>query len=532
MGIFVSVEKTIECVVIAVMFACALILVGFKMLGILQSGGYSGKKLFKWLKKRDNMAMSRIGLLALSCFLASAIIALSFSFVGSWACVIGLVAFVIFFAVYAYADSKYALRTKVVLTPRLKRLLAIYWLVCAVVCYIVVTLINFADCVWGFELFNILKYSILAVMPLLVAPLICLANLIAKIYEIPHNKSFVKKAKAKMQASQIKVVGITGSFGKTSAKNILAAMLSKKYKVLATPSSHNTPMGLACAINDNNIADYDIFIAEMGARNVGDIKELCDICQPDYSLITGICPQHLESFGSEENIVKTKAEIISATKNDCVISADCFDLFEKFEGNKQRCNSVSGVVADSNGVRFTLTIDGNSAEVSSKLLGEHSAYNIGLCAELAYKMGVSFADICESVKQLDYVEHRLQLIKSNGVNIIDDGYNANIKGAEDAIEVLKKFDGKKVVVTPGIVELGILEKQENAAFGAKLVGLDQVILVGDTLVGCVKQGYLDNGGDQEKLLVVPTLGEAQQKLKDILKSGDTVLFLNDLPDVY
>jgi UDP-N-acetylmuramoyl-tripeptide--D-alanyl-D-alanine ligase len=367
---------------------------------------------------------------------------------------------------------------------------------------------------------------------LLVAPLICLANLIAKIYEVPHNKGFAKKAKAKIAKSDIKVVGITGSYGKTSAKNILASMLSKKYKVLSTPSSHNTPMGLARAINENDLSGYDIFIAEMGARNVGDIAELCNICQPDYSMITGICPQHLESFGSEENIIKTKAEIIPATKECCIIANDCFDLFAGFDGNKINCDVVSDVVADSQGVKFTLTIDGNKAQVKSKLLGEHSAYNIGLCAMLAYKMGVCFDDICGAIEQIDYIEHRLQLIKSNGVNIIDDGYNANIKGAEDAIEVLKKFDGKKVVVTPGIVELGILEKQENTALGAKLVGLDYVILVGDTLVGCVKQGYLDNGGDAEKLAVVPTLAQAQNKLKDVIKSGDTVLFLNDLPDIY
>jgi UDP-N-acetylmuramoyl-tripeptide--D-alanyl-D-alanine ligase len=367
---------------------------------------------------------------------------------------------------------------------------------------------------------------------LLVAPLICLASLIAKIYENPHNKGFIKKAKAKIEGSDIKVVGITGSFGKTSAKNILACMLSKKYKVLSTPSSHNTPMGLARAINGNDLANYDIFIAEMGARNVGDIAELCDIAKPDYSLITGVCPQHLESFGSEENIVKTKAEIISATKDSCVIAGDCFDLFANFDGKKIKCDCVSNILSSCEGVEFTLTIDGNSASVKSKLLGEHSAYNIGLCATLAYKMGISFEDICKAIEQVDYIEHRLQLIKSNGVNIIDDGYNANIKGAEAAIEVLKKFDGKKIVVTPGIVELGILERQENASLGAKLVGLDDVILVGDTLVGCVKQGYLDNGGDEKKLSVVPTLSAAQQKLKGILQSGDTVLFLNDLPDIY
>ena len=141
-------------------------------------------------------------------------------------------------------------------------------------------------------------------------------------------------------------------------------------------------------------------------------------------------------------------------------------------------------------------------------------------------------DIAEAAEELDFVEHRLQLTQSNGINILDDGYNANVKGARAALEVLRAFGGRKIVVTPGIVELGILEETENKEFGKLLAGLDLVILVGDTLVTPVKDGYFEAGGEPEKLMLRATLKDAQAELKKVLERGDTVLFLNDLPGIY
>jgi UDP-N-acetylmuramoyl-tripeptide--D-alanyl-D-alanine ligase len=532
MGIFVSLAKTAECVIISLCLACGLSLVSYKPLGILQSCAYSGKSLVSWYKKKSNLAYDRLCLLTLCIALIAAVVALCFSFAGEWASVISLVAFVIFFALYAYADNKKALRTPVVLTSRFKRLAIIYWLVNAIVCYLIVTLLNFVDCVWGNALFSTLKYVVVAVVPMLIPALILLANAVDKVYEIPHNKRYQKKAKAKLAAADIKVVAITGSYGKTSAKNILASLLKLKYKVLSTPSSYNTPMGISRTIMENNLEDYDVFIVEMGARNVGDIAELCSLFPPDYALITGICPQHLESFKTIENIIKTKGEIIQPTKNKVFIAGDVFDLFSAFEGDKVKCDNFAEVVSDSTGTSFTLNLGGKSQKVKVKLLGEHCAQNISICAACAYELGVDFEQIVTAVQNLEFVEHRLQLIKSGGVNIIDDGYNANIKGAEAAINVLLTFSGKRVVVTPGLVELGVLEHDENFALGEKLAKVDFVILVGDTLVGAVKEGYLSAGGDGSKILICSSIFAAQDKLKDIISVGDTVLFLNDLPDFY
>ena len=532
MGIFISVPKTVECISVALVLSFMLSLAVKRQLGVLQSSGYSNKKYCKWLRKKGNLAFERFVLLAMLCALSSAVAGLCFSFAGEWAAIISLAPFLIFFILYLVADKKVALRSELTFTPRLWRLYSVLILVTLVICYLAVTLLNFADAVWENKFFNYLRYCPLAVMPLILIPLMLLSNGIAKIYEIPHNKKFIKRAKAKLSSSDIKVIAITGSFGKTSTKFILNSMLSKKYRVLTTPRSHNTPIGIALAVNSHDLKDYDVFIAEMGARHLGDIEELCEICPPDISVITGVCGQHLETFKTFQNIVKAKGEILSYTKERAIIADDCFDLFAEFPAKKLRSNCVSDIECTPEGTAFTLTLGGNSKKVKTKLLGRHSALNIGLAAEAAYYVGMTLEEIAEAVGEIEYIEHRLQLIKSGGVNILDDGYNSNVKGAAAAIEVLKSFDGRKIVVTPGLVELGVMEEKENFELGKKLVGLDFVILVGDTLIGSVKKGYEENGGDSGKLKICPTLQSAQEELKGFIKEGDTVLFLNDLPDIY
>lgn len=532
MGIFISLQKTLECVIVAVIFAALVALSGYKQLGVLQSCGYSGKKYVKWLCKKGNMANTRYLLLSMLCLFASAVISLCFSFLGEYAAVVGLVPSLIFFVSYYFADKRVALRSPVARTSRFSRLFTTFFVVLAVVTYIVVALLNFADNVWGNTIFNILRYCPLAIISALIVPIMLLSNLVIKIYEVPHSKGFIKKATKKFAESNLKVVGITGSYGKTSTKFILLHILSKKYRVLSTPRSHNTPLGISKCINDANLSDYDIFIAEMGARNEGDIAELCAICPPDISVITGICDQHMETFKSFSAIVKTKGEILQGTKDRAYIADDCYELFENYTCEKVRCSAATDIKAGMDGVSFTLNLGGKKKEVKCKLLGAHSAKNIALAAEVAFSLGMTIEEIAQAIEDIPYIEHRLQLIKSNGVNIIDDGYNSNVKGARAALEVLREFDGRKIVVTPGLVELGVLEEKENFELGRDLAGFDVVILVGDTLVSPVKKGYLSAEGDENKLVSKPTLFAAQDYLKGIILQGDTVLFLNDLPDVY
>ena len=160
--------------------------------------------------------------------------------------------------------------------------------------------------------------------------------------------------------------------------------------------------------------------------------------------------------------------------------------------------------------------------------------NVALAATLAFEMGMTTEEIASGIKKLEQIPHRLQLIESNGVYVLDDGYNCNPRGAEEAIEALTRFSGRKCIVTPGIVECGVLEEELNGKLGEKIAAaeLDKIILIGDTLVGAVKSGYVAAGGDEEKLSVVKTLEAAKVALTEWIGAGDCVLFLNDLPDVY
>ncbi len=521
-------EKILECVTVALAFATGMLFATPKLLGVLQQCAYSEKKLFAWADAKNNMIWERILLLTLCFALAGGVLALCFAFMGEYAALWSVGVYLAFFVVYALADKKKALKCPAVSTPRYRRLQVICFVVFFIISYAAVVLLNFAHFAWGNAVFTRLRYLPLAIFPVLMLPLVCLSSLIAKIYEIPHNKSYVKKAKQKLKNSSLHVIAITGSYGKTSVKNILATLLQAKYSVLCTPASYNTPMGVAKTIMENDLSAYQILIVEMGARNQGDIRQLCELFPPQTAIITGICPQHLQTFGTMETLVATKAELLTAAKGKSYIAQSCYSLFPQ---NKATCcNCVSDVFTQEDKTQFTLTLGEKSVRTECKLLGAPAAENVGIAAQVAYDLGLTHAQIDGQVRKLEYIQHRLQLIKQNGVNIIDDAYNANVVGAKTAIAVLNGFAGRKACITPGIVELGVLEEEQNREFGASLVGLDLVVLVGETLVAPIKQGYLDADGDKDKLFILPTLEEAKQKLSEWVAEGDTVLFLNDLPD--
>ena len=315
-----TLTATVEYIVIAL--ACALLygLCTFKILGALQQAGYNGKKYAAWTHRRGNMVYSRFILLAFLTALAMLVLGICFSFAGAFAGYIALIHIPLFAALYCAADKR-ALKVPLVSTARANRIYLLNVLVIAVaafvlgaagnaVSYYCYTLPENAD--W--EILSHLRYLPLALLPILLPVLLRVANLLEKPFSYAKNKKFVERAREKLHAAPCVKIGITGSFGKTSVKNFLAAILSVRYRVLATPESFNTPLGIARAVDGENLADYDIFIAEMGARNKGDIAELCELVSPDHCMITGICPQHVESFGGIENIIAAKGEILAGTK--------------------------------------------------------------------------------------------------------------------------------------------------------------------------------------------------------------------------
>jgi UDP-N-acetylmuramoyl-tripeptide--D-alanyl-D-alanine ligase len=344
------------------------------------------------------------------------------------------------------------------------------------------------------------------------------------------------------------VIGITGSYGKTSVKFAIAEVLRQQFNVLETPGSYNTPMGICKVINNDLENWHQFLVLEMGARYAGDIKELCEIAVPDVAVLTSIGDAHLETMGSEEAIARTKGELIDSMKPGGPVVANGDDdavvrLTARATGPVLLVSTLrsdvdiyaNDITYDLNGCHFRVVDkDGNEAQMSSLLLGRHNVTNILLALAVGHHHGLTLRQMAHAVSRLKPVAHRLQLRKEGDISVIDDAFNANPVGARSAIEVLSKFKtGQRIVVTPGMIELGDRQDAENHALGAFMVGkVDSAILVGRSQTAPILQGLIDSGFSEHRITVVDSLFDAQRILRETLKPGDVVLYENDLPDHY
>ncbi len=512
----------------AILAATLFCLTAATMPAVMQQGNYSSRSFLRWYYRRKGYMPGRHALLSLCAFLLCVLFNLCFSFFGyEIANLISLIPFagacILFFC-----SGTRALKVPMKRTSRAIRIFVIWWFLLALVVYGAGVGLSYAAESLG-GAFYLFRYTPITFVPLLFPVLYAAANELSKIYDVPHNARFVKYAARALAQSSCKKAGITGSFAKTSVKTMAAAILSQKYRVVATPSSFNTPLGIARTVKEQGL-DCDIFLAEMGARRVGDIRKLCDMVQPEYGVITGITSQHFETFGSLENIRKEKG--VLAERTQTVILGETAKDCKRDALVEGRDFAAEEIELSENGTKFTLRIGEERIAVETALLGRHAAEDVAIASALCRSLGMNMQEIAAGITAIKPVPHRLEKSEANGVTILDDSYNCNEEGAKCAVEVLKLFSGRKFIVTPGIVELGALEYNKNRALGESLVGLDFVILVGETQILSVSKGYYAAGGNEEKLVTVPTLKAAQQILSRELKEGDCVLFLNDLPDIY
>ncbi len=422
------------------------------------------------------------------------------------------------------------LKKPFVVTERVKRLIAMHALTAFLVSLI------------AGAFFPPLRWA----LPAFEALLIALAAVCAQPIEKHINQQFVDDAKARLEKNPNLIrIGITGSYGKTSTKFLLRDILSVKYNVLATPSSFNTTMGVTRVIREQLMPSHQVFIAEMGARHVGDIKELVDLVHPTMGLLTSVGPQHLDTFGTIERIKNTKYELIDGLPQNgtAILARDgaiCEELYHRCPLEKKYMPGDLMTASDMEwgpfGTRFTLTDveTGESARCETRLLGEHSIANLLLCCTAARTLGMTPAEIALGVARCQPVEHRLELLKgSGGVSIIDDAFNANPVGAKAALRVLKGFPGRRIIITPGMVELGGEEAQFNREFGEQMAdSVDVAILVGKKHTQPIVDGLLAKGFPSEKIHVVSSLEESTKVLHAMMQAGDVVLYENDLPDNY
>lgn len=338
------------------------------------------------------------------------------------------------------------------------------------------------------------------------------------------------------------VIGITGSYAKTSVKEFLYQILKTEYQVLKTPQSYNTVLGIAKVIDLELDGTYQYFVCEMAAYKRGEIKELTQMLKPKHGILTGINEQHLELFGSIENTILAKFELIDALpENGIAIINGGNDLIKENVKKYQRNFVVYGLgdfkftaknikITESR-TSFDLILDGKSYPCQTSLAGRSQVENIVAASAMAFKLGVYPEKIVDAVKNLSPVPHRLELKFSKNALIIDDAYNSNVTGFKEALNLLGSFKNKeKVLVTPGIVDLGVLTLKAHRQLG-ELAGkiCDAVVLVGksDRTYG-LSQGINSQG----KTHWVNSIKELPEILKKLNLKNPVILLENDLPDNY
>ena len=432
-----------------------------------------------------------------------------------------------------------------VVTPRIKRLYAVG--------FVLLTMILFTAtaCVDGngeLNTRNRIALGFVIVFPALLPLWIALSGLFAWPIEKGISELYFRDAQRILRARKDMIrIGITGSWGKTSVKFILGTILEEKYHTLVTPASYNTPMGVTKVIRSRIEPGHRVFVAEMGARHVGDIKEMCRLVHPELGIITSVGPQHLDTFKTLERVIDTKYELIASLPPDGVsFFADDGDICRRLYEKTEKTKLISGldseyddvwaenIVYSPDGSSFTLCTDQVRTECRTQLLGELNIRNILLCSSVALRLGLTPEQIARGISKIHPIEHRLQLIHNpGGMSVIDDAFNSNIKGAKQAFQVLKAFPGHRIVVTPGMVELGEKEHDMNREFGEAMAdGCDTAVLIGKKRSVPIIEGLMDGGFAERDIHVVSSLNEATELLKQIVKTGDTVLFENDLPDNY
>ena len=441
----------------------------------------------------------------------------------------------LFLALGAYVKRPQKAKKPLVYTKRVIRML-----VCqAIITAIVITLS---------AVFGGMKATIFAMLVLyLVSPFMTIvSNFINKPVEKGVNNHFINEAKKILKkCPELKIIGVTGSYGKTSVKYYLNTLLRTKYNVLMTPESYNTPMGVVMTIRQKLKATHEIFICEMGAKKVGEIKEICDIVHPHHGVITSIGPQHLETFKTLGNVKSTKFELCDALPDDGLLFLNGDD--ENVMGYNKRENAISYSTKNGDYTAFDISVsekgtafsvkapNGETGSFTTKLIGMHNVLNITGAIAVSHTFGISFDSLKPQVRKLECVPHRLELLDKGNALIIDDAYNSNPSGTKAALDTLSLITGFKILVTPGMVELGAKEDECNFEFGKNASKVcDYVVLVGRRQTESIKRGLEAGGYPENKIFVADTIGEALQKAYavDTDNQKRIILLENDLPDNY
>ncbi|MBU3014002.1 UDP-N-acetylmuramoyl-tripeptide--D-alanyl-D-alanine ligase [Poseidonibacter lekithochrous] len=335
--------------------------------------------------------------------------------------------------------------------------------------------------------------------------------------------SYKHKGKQRVHSiAGLKIIAITASYGKTSIKNYLHHVLKKKYKTYKTPRSVNTIGGIVLDVNRDIPLDTQIYIAEAGAREKGDIEEIALFLEPQICVIGSVGEQHIEYFKTLDNIIHTKMELLKSPRmqkgfvHESVPIKD-YETITKFPNNLHITKSSL------DGIWFDVEINGNIEHFHAPILGSFNAINLTAVILVAHELGMSLDEIKLALKSLPQVEHRLQLIKAGGKVIVDDSFNGNLEGMLEALNICSTYEGRKVIITPGLVESTdeaniLLAKEINEKF-------DYVILTGS-----LNTQLLSAHIDSQKVFILKDKSLMETTLAEQTRVGDLILFANDAPN--
>lgn len=507
---------------------------------MLQQNSYRIPRYWRYLQKNDIGNVSRLVDVALIFIVCSRLLPLSLALF-----LTGVVCLVKIFLIFG---SKYKLPLK--FTKRVIRI------------YSVAGLITIGLCLWavfmmGFSLEERMFYmgpALTICVFLLIAIFSWIIVIISIIILMPVEKLINRRywndaSRILKGMKNLTVIGITGSYGKTSTKHFLNTILAEKYPVLMTPGSFNTTMGVIRTVREMMKPYFKVFICEMGAKQKGDIKEICDLVHPSIGIVTAVGPMHLETFKSLDNIQSTKFELIDSLPADglAVINND----FEKCAERKvENVEVMRYSLEDGNDALFKASISGHNEgftifnikgpdnfeiELETRLIGDCNISNITAAVVVALRMGLSTDEIKRGVARIQPVEHRLSVSHTpSGITIIDDAYNSNPEGSKMALKALGEFkNGKRIVVTPGMIELGSKQYSLNRELGESIaVHCDVAIIVGNYNREAITEGLREGDFNKENIYPVDNFNEAQKVLAEIAVANDTVLYENDLPDTF
>ena len=379
--------------------------------------------------------------------------------------------------------------------------------------------------------------------------ILMVANWLLRPVEKSINRGYINDARNRLASMpELRVIGITGSYGKTSTKHFLHRILSEQFDTLMTPGSFNTTLGVVRTVREYLKPYNEVFIVEMGAKQPGDIREICELVCPEIGIVTAVGPQHLESFGSIENVQATKFELVdSLPAGGAAFVNDDFEMIAAREVSnvdclRYTCRDARGAQWSASKIEYTPTgtdfevdgPDGYTLKLHTRLLGEANISDLLAAVAVAVYMGVPDDRIRYAVAQIEPVEHRLSVKRTaGGFTIVDDAYNSNPVGSRMAMEVLGAMQGgKRIVITPGMIELGERQHELNAALGGHIAAnTDVAIIVGKYNREAICAG-IEASSRKPETHTVDTFAEAQALLAGIVAPGDTVLYENDLPDTF